>query len=323
MPIKAHLYDAGGIDRDVEIDERLVAELTPERLLWVDIDGDSKREGERVARLLGLGTGMVTNGSDASARPHLHNYGEYFHVSVAAVKSETDTRYEPVALDLFSGPNYVVTIHTQEVGYLNEFRAREKGDTQLGELTSPVFVAALLDWHLSTYFRVIERLEGEVDRLDEEVLKRSSARDVLPRLSALRRRVSRLRRLLSPHRDVFYALSRPDFRAVADTPAASHFRALNDRFERAEDAVENARDLVIGSFELFSTQTTQRTNDVVKVLTFVTVLIGALGVIAGALGMNFQMEFYKSGPVGFWEVIAGMSVLALGAIVVGKWKGWL
>lgn len=58
-------------------------------------------------------------------------------------------------------------------------------------------------------------------------------------------------------------------------------------------------------------------------LTFVTVLIGRLAVLAGILGMNFTVAFFDSGAVGFWSAIAGMVLLALIALAVPRARDWL
>ena len=88
------------------------------------------------------------------------------------------------------------------------------------------------------------------------------------------------------------------------------------------DMVENARDLVVGSFELFSSQTALTANETMKVLTFVTVVIGMLAVIGGILGMNFEAPFFKTGVVGFSVAVGLMLVLAAGAVLLGHRRRW-
>lgn len=197
-----------------------------------------------------------------------------------------------------------------------------RGDTQIGQLDEAAFLATLLEWQVTGYFRVVDGVEADVDRLDELALLEHGDREFLGKLVRLRRRVAELRRLLTPHRGVFAALARPDFELLAKTESAAHFRALNDRLERAIDAVENAREMVLGSFELYMTGTAQNTNNFVKLLTSVTVLVGLLGVIAGVMGINFEVEFFRSGMAGFLLVIAGMVVLAGGILALAWRRRW-
>jgi Mg2+ and Co2+ transporter CorA len=86
--------------------------------------------------------------------------------------------------------------------------------------------------------------------------------------------------------------------------------------------VENARELVVGSFELFATRTAQRTNDTMRVLTFVTVLLGTLAVVAGALGMNFKAPFFDTGADGFWIAIGAMGAIVLLSTLFARWRRW-
>jgi anaerobic selenocysteine-containing dehydrogenase len=92
--------------------------------------------------------------------------------------------------------------------------------------------------------------------------------------------------------------------------------------ERAMDMVEHARELVIGSFELFSSQTALRTNDAMRGLTFVTVVTGLLATLVGALGMNFEASFFGSNDTGFWMAVGGLALFAAGAFVLGRHRRW-
>lgn len=322
MSLQAYLYNADGTDQEVDLSEKLVKKLTDRQLLWVDITGREEKDVESVASILKLNKQSVKNLLDPVDRPRLDIYGDYFQIYVIALEQEKKSKYQPVPLDMFCGANYVITFHPEGIEFLDDFKNQIKGDTKMGMLMAESLVASLLEWHITSYFRVLEKLEIEVDKLDEEILVSSPERSFLPELIKLRNRVSHLRRLLAPHRDVFYALARPDFALLADSESVPHFKTLNDRFERAMDSIEAARDLVVSSFDLLTTRTAEYTNDVMKVLTFATVILGATGVIAGILGMNFEMEFFKSGSAGFWTVIISMIFLIVGSVVFAKIKSW-
>jgi len=105
---------------------------------------------------------------------------------------------------------------------------------------------------------------------------------------------------------LFGALSRPDFRPSESREAERQFFALDTRFERAMDMIENARALVIGSFELFSGQVALRTNGSMRVLTFVNVIAGVLATFVGALGMNFEASLFQPRDAGFWLIVGGL-----------------
>ncbi len=322
MTLRAYLFDADGADQEVELTQQVITNLSDRNILWVDVSGNDQNELTQVASLLHLHRESLRNLLNPIGRPRLDVYDQYFQVNVIAVK-EVDKVYQPLEFDLFSGPNYVVTFHPEPIEFLETFDRQVRGDTQIGTLTAASFLAALLDWHVSSYFTVLHTLEDEVDRLDEMAILAPTDRKFLRQVVALRRHVSYLRQLLAPHQEVFAALARPDFEAIAQTESAAHFRALDDRLDRAIASVDHAREMVIGTFELFMTGTSQSTNDTMKALTLITLLVGLMGVIAGTMGMNFTTEFFESGTPGFVLTIASMFLLTIAIMAVARWRRWL
>jgi Mg2+ and Co2+ transporter CorA len=326
MRLRAVLFDADHDDR--AIDEAAIDcnALSDRQLLWIDVDDDAGQLDDdtlqRLVQRLGLGDGAIAALRALNGHARLQNFGEWFLAQATVVEHEGGLKFKGRGLAIVAGRNFVLTLHRGPLSLLEELRAREHADTHLGVLSAESFTASLLDWQLASYFDAVTDFEAEVDRLEVEVLGHRFRHDYLPQLAALRRGASRLRRMLAPHRNLFGALARPDFRPDADGDANAHFLALDEHFARAMDAVENARDLVVGSFELFSTRTAQRTNDTMRALTVFTVLIGTLAVVAGVLGMNFPAPFFHSGGRGFWIAVAAMATLAVAGLALARWRRW-
>jgi magnesium transporter len=320
----ALLFDADGSDRELAIDGIELARLSERQRVWIDLQ---QREGQDVwacLRKLGLEEAAQTlEERKDQGQPRLQNFGDWFLVQVVAVAHPGSLRFTAQPLTLVIGRNFVVTVHRDLLPFLDQLRERERGDTQVGMLSAESFTVSLLDWQLTTYFEAIAELESEIDRMEVQMLARRMRGEHLPDLARMRRGASQLRRLLAPHRAVFGAMARPDFRPDPEGTNDKQFRALNERFERSMDAVENARDLVIGSFELFATRTAHRTNETMRVLTFVTVLLGSLSVLAGVLGMNFEAPLFRTGQQGFVVTIVTMLVLVAIAVAVARWRRWL
>lgn len=319
MPVASRLFDVDGTDRSVELDDAVISGLSDRQLLWTDVSGPDDDELRRVAELFSLERESISNLLNPIGRPRLDVLDDYFEVNVVAL---VDEGKRAVSLDLFAGANWVVTAHHDPIEFLDEFRARVEGDTALGQIEAPSFLAALLDWQIGTYFASVDELERAVDVLDEQALRNDDRANLLHDLVRFRHRIAMVRRALSPHREVFAALARPDFEVLAASQSAAHFRSLQDRLERAISAVENAREMLIGSFELYMTQTAQRTNDVMRVLTIVNVVLLPAVVLAGVMGMNFKVGFFDISSL-FWVVIAAM--VGIGGVTawLAHRRGWL
>ncbi len=147
-------------------------------------------------------------------RPKIFKFKEYYHFFIISVEMDENDNLRPIPIDFLVGKNFVITVHDGDVNYLQEFAKRERGEAGIGELDAESFVATMLDLHIVSYFRVLEDIEETVDRMDDRILQRDLRNEeFLNQMVRLRNNVSRLRRWFLPHRDIFYALSRPDFKA--------------------------------------------------------------------------------------------------------------
>ena len=318
MAVTSWLFDADGADEAVEVDEAVIRRLTDRRLLWVDVEGDGEAELRQGADTLGFETESVRALLNPIGRPRLNVLGEYFEIKVVAL----DDHDQPLELDLLAGRNWVATVHRATIPFLDELRDRLRPDTELGRLNAPSFLAALLDWQVGTYFASVQELERDIDRLDDRALREKEPEDVLRDLIRMRHRIGAVRRTLTPHREVFAALARPDFEVVASSESAAHFRALIDRLERAISAVENVRELLIGSFDILMTRTGQRTNDVMRILTIISVILLPASVLAGVMGMNFRLGLFDDNRV-FWVVIGVMVAIAVVVLLAARRRRWI
>jgi Mg2+ and Co2+ transporter CorA len=181
-------------------------------------------------------------------------------------------------------------------------------------------VAVLLDAIIAGYFRAVEGIERKVDEYDARALRARSGDDLIGDLVGLRREVAVLRRALSPQREVFYTLERPGL-VLGDSESAA-WPQIADRFRQAVEAVENARELLVGTFDIVISRQGERTNDVMRVLTVISSVLLPSVVIAGVMGMNFKPAFFDD-PQNFLLVIGAMVVLAAGILLFARFKRWI
>ena len=95
-----------------------------------------------------------------------------------------------------------------------------------------------------------------------------------------------------------------------------------DRLDEAVDAVESARELLIGAFDVYMATSAQRTNDVMKALTILSAILLPAVVLAGVMGMNFKIGFFDS-PGNFWLAVGAMVTLAVAVLGIARWRGWI
>lgn len=324
MEIAVYLYDADGADVKIELEDVDLEKLNDKQLVWINILERDQETIEKIVALLGLKNIPVRSILNVSERPTIEVFETFYRFFIMSVESDEEGVEQCQPIDFVVGKNFVITVSNGDVSYFKEFRHRQKGETQIGELDAESFIASLLDLHIVSYFRALENIEKKVDHFDELILRANvEDRHFLEQMVRLRKRVSKLKKWFLPHRDVFYALSRADFRRIAESDSAEQFRMLDQHFESAVDAIESSRDTVLSLFDLFTTKSAQSLNHTMRRLTFVTLMVGALGAIAGIWGMNFEIEYFKAGETGFWLTIGAMALVIVALTAFAWFRRWL
>ena len=320
---RARLFDAERNDRMLPFSEALDAKVSGQQLLWIDLSGESSPEA--VASLVerfDLDSHAEEALRDAGEGPHLELHGKHFHVRVAAepdAEHPDDVRW----LDAIGGDNFVITRHAKPLDVVATINSQISTDASIAELDPAEFVAALLDSVITSYHAAIDRLEDELDTHDTLALAQEGANEGVDRLVNMRRRVGRLRRLYAAHRHVFASIGRTDFARGVGSHDPEVFAQLPGRFDSALASVEAARELVMSSFDVLMTRTAQRTNEVMRVLTLVTVLALPATVVAGLLGMNMIIPLPDDRPEAWWMVLGVLVFFEITILSVARWRRWI
>ena len=136
--------------------------------------------------------------------------------------------------------------------------------------------------------------------------------------------MGRLRRSLSPHREVFSALGHSEFEPVSSEDSAARFAELTARVDAALACARDARDGIASSFDVLIVRTEHRTNEIIKVLTLASILLLPGALIAAVAGMNVNLSTHAfTGSGLFWGVIAAIFAIAGATIGLARIRRWI
>lgn len=291
--------------------------------MWVDIDLDGGASLDPVASVLKLDDRDRRRIEGDTDRPRLMQSVDRLHLTLEVLEPESDDRDAALVrreIDLLAGPNLVVTVHHGHVDAIERFHDGLSAETSFGALDAGELLSAIVDEVITDYFNLIETVEQRIDRLDQAALMAGPGVDILAEIVAIRRRIGEIRRTLAPHRTALAALARPEMRA--EGTVGHPWPGLVDRLEVALSAIESLRDALLGTYDIHMGRVAQRANDVMKALTVLSAVLLPAVVLAGVMGMNFQIPFFDQS--GNFFVVLAVMVLFSGLLVTGaRWRRWI
>jgi magnesium transporter len=316
---EAILFDRDRVERLEDLSDR-PRRLSGGRLLWVDLDDRTDESAERVAEAFALDAATRDRLASSSGPAVFHDRGRYLHLTTYAPCDEDGENM--VALECVIGENWVITAHEQPVSVLEAFAERAAGSGDTGLLDGPAFVATLLEWVLGAYTAAFERIEKRLEEFDVQAMRGQGSENDIEQLVAMRREVGQLRRALAGHRSALVALTHPELEALGDHASAERFQSLLRRFDSTLQEARDAREAIVGSFDVLIARTGQRTNEIMKVLTLASVILLPGALLAGLMGMNFKVDLFTH-PWLFYLVLVLIALVAAVAIGVAKLRDWI
>ncbi|MDW8351099.1 MAG: magnesium/cobalt transporter CorA [Anaerolineae bacterium] len=315
---------------DVAIRE-LIAD--PSNVVWVDIydpenENGAHPEALRILRdVFNFHPLAVEDALIETHAPKVDDWGAYLYIVVHAVHFEHGRDdLETHELDVFVGPNYMVTYRTDEIRALERQWRITQRDTRHTCRGVDYLLYELCDAIAGDYLPVIDTMDEAMDKLQDQVFERPDAH-LVERIFRLKRAVLELRRVLSPQREVFNKLARGDFARVIDDRDRVYFRDVYDHFVRLVDLNESLRDVVSGVLDTYLSVAANRTNNIMKTLTIVSLMFLPLTFITGFFGMNFfggSIELIFDANE-WWIFLVGMSVmfgLPAAMLLYIRRRGW-
>jgi magnesium transporter len=323
--LTAHIFDHER-GEDVEDWAGLLSELSDDQVLWVDLLEPTEDEERAVWEELGLAP-LEADVRSGALTPALELGDEFIRVTAVAVSDEEqDPERETVLIDCLIGPNWVLTVHAEKIAVLDDFRSLAVGGGALGVLDAPSFLATLLEWVVASYSRAFAEVESTLEEFDVAVLG-SAKGETEKQISVLvttRSRVGRLRRALSPHREIFATLAHSELDAISTDESAARFEKLTEQVDAALATARDAKDAVVSSFDVLILRTEHRTNEIMKILTLASILLLPGALIAGVMGMNinFKPSAFVQSAV-FWIATVAITGIALVTLGFARRRAWI
>ena len=279
--------------------------------VWVDYADPSPAQVAEIAGLLGLHPLIAEDIIEGNQRSKIEITEDRIHIVLFSL--EYAARVVAREVDIVLGPSFLFSVHDAEWDPRGISHLRAGLDLVLRHGPDHL-LWAICDAIVDGYFPFADRVGDAVDRLQDEVVQGAN-REVIGRLFALKQDLIAVRRAVAPVREILNQLTNRD-QPFIDPEEIIYFRDVYDHIIRLTDELDNDRELVAATLEVYLSTVNNDLSRIMKRLTGVTVILAGVGAIAGVFGMSEAGTAFSGGEaLGFWLVTAFTIALA----VVAAW----
>jgi magnesium transporter len=318
----------GTLRFDLQLAEITQWMQTPEGVLWINLAQPTAEEIQTVLRDIFHFHHLAIEDCLSSnyQPPKVDDFGEYIFIIVHALRPDCainriDRDLDTIELNCFLSPHYLVTVHRlPQMPSVQVTMERVKQNHRLCARGADFLCHAILDHLVDEFLPLHDTIDEELEQIETEIFSQPRP-TILQRILTLKHNTLILRRIISPQGEVMNRLSRGDLLQVAEENRI-YFRDIYDHLVRLHDLSESTRDVIIGSLDIYLSVASNRLNEIMKILTIISVIFLPLSFLAGLYGMNFSYIPMAGWPAGF-VIICGICVL-IGALMLWYFKrrGW-
>lgn len=291
---------------------------------WINVDGLHDLELiESVGTHFGLHPLVLEDLVHVGQRPKEEEYGGYDYIVLPMLTWDDEGgTVSDEQLSLILGPQWILTFQERVGDVFEPVRERLRGAKgRIRSRGTDYLAYALMDAVVDRYFEVLEKVGDRTEALEMEVLDDPTP-DSMAKLHHLKRELVVLRRAVWPVRDVLNGLLRAESALIQDETRV-FLRDVYDHTVQVIETVEALRDVVSGAIDLYLSNVSNRTNEVMKVLTIMASIFIPLTFMAGIYGMNFEYMPELGLPWAYPALWAAMLLVGGGMVVWFRRKGWL
>ncbi len=285
---------------------------------WIDITGPEKAELNEIAIKYDLHKALVEDSLQPEHLPKFEMVGDtqfiILRVYSSVAPKEADTIQEVTdKIAVFIGVNFIITIHRRDYDFLHEIKVRY-ADTR--KSTSPhQLLFRIIHASLSSYEVPTKELGRELDFYEPKIFLRKKTPALLQNLYYIKRKASVM--------DYIFDLSKSVIESQKGKIASTHYNQLKDEVLRLQTNTKHVIDNVANLLNIYISLSSQRTNEVVRVLTVFSVFFMPLTFIVGIYGMNFEFMPELRWHYGYFFTMCLMVLITLAIFIWFKRKGWL
>ena len=306
-------------------DESMLDEWSnsPELWMWADFSNvEQGREKEFFTETFKLHPLAISDAQRKRHPPKLEAFDEHFFVLMQELgATATDIAFSTIQVAFFVGERFLVTRHDFECTSIDSAQ-RDIETGRLSPSRGSGFIAySILRRITDRYTILVESLEPKLEDIETEMFE--NPRDsLLERLIEYGRNLKKLRRIFNYHQEIFSRLSRKDYPVIGNDER-HEFIDVFEHTERLTSLATLYKEVTDDLMNGYISITSHRLNQIMKVLTIVTVIFLPLTLMVGIYGMNFENIPELKIENAYYIFLGVMGLIVISLLLLFRKMKWL
>jgi len=288
--------------------------LTYGDLTWVNIERPTERETEYLAQNYPFHPLDLDDCLSRIQRPKIDEYKDYlflvFHLPVFSKETRVTTTSQ---VSVFIGEKYLVTLHKGElkplVKLFRECQIDEESQQEYFGQGSGYLLYRIIDRLVDYCLPILNKIGDNIESTEDNIFSSRGMPKAIEDISMLRRDVISFRRTIWPMRAVIGSLE-PKIRRFTKMDMAVYFGDMVDHVDKIWDALDEYKEIIEGLNDAHDSLATNRTNEVMRMLTIIATILLPLTVVASVYGMNIPLPFQNSGYSLFFVLFIWLAIVS-------------
>jgi magnesium transporter len=325
--VKIHVIDydeANFIEKELTEVEACIPYKSKPTVTWINVDGvHNVPLLEKLGDCFGLHRLVMEDIMNTDQRPKMEDFGEYLYVVFKMLSSGKSGETVTEQISLILGENYVISFQEGVEGdVFNLIRERIRNNKgRIRKMGADYLAYSLLDAVVDNYFVVLEAFGDKIELIETELIENPTQKTV-QKLYQLKRELIFLHNAVWPLREVVSALGKHESSLIQEA-TAPYLKDVYDHVIHVIDSVDIYREMLSSMLDMYLSSVSNRLNEVMKVLTVISLIFMPITFIAGVYGMNFkympELEWHWGYPTALLVMVA-ISILM---VFYFKRKKWL
>ncbi|PKO56904.1 MAG: magnesium and cobalt transport protein CorA [Betaproteobacteria bacterium HGW-Betaproteobacteria-21] len=286
MLINCIAYQNGRKLADVPVDQISDYLERPDCFVWVALKGATPEEMAQMAAEFGLHELAVEDANHGRQRPKVEEYDDEVFAVMHLVE-EKEGKLQVGEVHAFVGRNYILSVRNRSDQNFLGVRARCEREPKMLAKGSGYVLYALMDAVVDRYFPLIEKLETDLEAMEERIFTKGAARTNIRRLYRLKRKVTVLKHAVMPLMEATGKLHSGRVPTVCAN-SRHYFRDVYDHLTRLNASLDSIRDTIGTAIQVNLSMVTIDQTEISKRLAAWAGIFAVATAFAGIWGMNFS-----------------------------------